>query len=84
VIPAEAFLLTSPGDVTSQLGQWDPTAYVAGFPAAEQYKDRQARLLTSIRHAWDQLVTDLLHNAGDDFAYQPVTAAEKRLVADNL
>lgn len=80
----EAFPLMSPGDVTSKLSQWDPTAYVAGFPAAEQYKDRQARLLTSIRHAWDHLVTDLLRKAGDDFAYQPLTAAEKRLVADSL
>jgi hypothetical protein len=46
--------------------------------------DRQERLLTTIRAAWDQQVTELLRAAGDDFAYEPLSPAEKRLLADSL
>jgi hypothetical protein len=81
---SHAFILTTPGDVTEKLSSWKPGAQVAGFPAGAQFEERQQKLLAIVQNGWNYQVRELLGQAGEEFAYEPLSSSEKRLIADVL
>jgi len=59
-----AFVCNRPGEVVRDLRQYDPVAYLVGFPPGDTFAQKQERLKADIRARWQTLVTEVLNTLG--------------------
>ena len=61
---AEFFTADSKDDIRSVLDEYDPIAYLIGYPDGDRYQDKQARLEQKLSFDWNRLKATALNNLG--------------------
>lgn len=64
----DVYVCKSPEEVVANLLAHNWEEHVVGFPPGDKYEDRQKRLMDTLKRQYDTFVSDLLAEAGSDFA----------------
>jgi hypothetical protein len=64
----DVFICQSESEVRQRLLKWNPIIEGIGYPPHPNYTEKQDRLHMSLRNQYDDLVTELLTEAGETFA----------------
>jgi hypothetical protein len=64
----DVLVYSTPEDVCDALVQFEAVPEGIGFPPGPSYQEKQERLLASLYSQYDDLVSELLTNAGSEFS----------------
>jgi hypothetical protein len=64
----DVLICPTPQDVRLELIEWEAVPEGIGFPPHPEYASKQERLLNSLYNQYDDLVSELLTNAGEEFS----------------